>query len=98
MPAYLLARINVTDPKQYAEYTKVTPGVIAQHGGRFLVRGGQTTTLEGPPETARIVVIEFPTHAAAQGFYQSPQYQAAKLLRAGAATGQFLIVDGVPPG
>lgn len=97
MPAYILARINVTDPRQYAAYTAVTPGIIAQFGGRFLVRGGQTATLEGPEEKSRVVVIEFPSMAAAQGFYASTEYQAAKRLRAGAATGQFIVVEGVAP-
>jgi uncharacterized protein (DUF1330 family) len=95
MPAYLIARIHVTDRTRYADYVKATPAVIAQFGGRFIVRGGECVTLEGPEETGRIVVIEFPTHEAANAFYHSDAYQAAKALREGAATGQFLVVEGV---
>jgi hypothetical protein len=29
MPAYVIGRIQVTDPQRYSEYMKVTPGIIA---------------------------------------------------------------------
>lgn len=95
MAAYIIARINVTDWEQYREYTKATPDAIAQFGGKFIVRGGEVTTLEGPEETHRVVLLEFPTFDQAQAFYVSPAYQNAKKLREGAATGQFLLVDGL---
>jgi uncharacterized protein (DUF1330 family) len=41
MAAYIIARINVTDGDRYNEYIKVTPGIIAKYGGRFIVRGGK---------------------------------------------------------
>lgn len=94
MPAYLIARVNVTDPERYKDYTALTPAAIAKHGGRFVVRGGPVTTLEGTPEHDRIVVIEFPTMAQAKTFWASPDYEHAKSKRQGAATGQFILVDG----
>ena len=94
MPAYIIARIRVTDWERYREYTKATPAAIARFGGRFVVRGGETITLEGPQETSRVVVIEFPNLDNAKAFYQSEEYSSAKKLREGAATGQFLAVDG----
>ena len=94
MPAYLIARIHVTDPVRYQDYTKLTPAAIAKYGGRFIVRGGAVTSLEGPPENDRVVVIEFPSLERARTFWSSPEYGEAKAKRAGAATGQFLLVDG----
>ena len=94
MPAYLIARIRVTDPVRYQDYTKLTPAAIAKYGGRFIVRGGAVTVLEGPPENDRVVVIEFPSLERARAFWSSPEYGEAKAKRAGAATGQFLLVDG----
>jgi uncharacterized protein (DUF1330 family) len=94
MPAYLIARVRVTDPEQYKEYTKLTPAAIAKHGGRFVVRGGAVSTLEGPSEQDRVVVIEFPSVERAKAFWDSPEYREAKAKRAGAATGQFILVDG----
>ncbi len=66
MSAYIIARINVTDPDRYPDYTAETPALIAKHGGRFVVRGGEPATLEGPEEDRRIGVIAFPDRAAAE--------------------------------
>ena len=94
MPAYIIALIEVTNPQQYAKYTDLTPAAIAKFGGRFIVRGGNTTTLEGPPETRRVVVLEFPSRKQAQGFFDSPEYQHAKSFRDRAATASFILIDG----
>jgi len=95
MPAYLIARIDVTDWSRYQEYIKRTPEVIARYGGRFIVRGGEVVSLEGPPEKGRVVVIQFPSLEQAKDFYTSPEYTEVKAFRIGAATGQFFVVEGV---
>ena len=87
--------ISFTDWTRYREYTKETPAAIERYGGKFIVRGGQITTLEGEPETRRVVVIEFPNLDQAKAFYHSPEYTRVKALRASAAVGQFLLVEGV---
>ena len=94
MPAYVIARVQVTDWEQYREYMKATPAAIARFGGRFVVRGGEMITLEGPQETGRVVIIEFPSLDKAKAFYHSEEYPRAKKLREGAATGQFLAIEG----
>ena len=95
MAAYLIARVSVTDWNKYDQYMKVTPGIIAKYGGKFIVRGGQTVTLEGPAEKWRIVVVEFPDLEKAKEFYYSQDYTDAKTLREGAALAQFVAVEGV---
>ncbi len=95
MAAYIIVRMHVTDREQYKEYTKVAPGVVAQYGGRIIVRGGATVTLEGPEEKDRIVVLEFPSLDQAKAFYGSEEYTAAVKLREGAASAQFIAVEGV---
>ena len=95
MAGYIIARVNVTDPEKYKDYTAVTPGLIAKYGGRFIVRGGETVTLEGPEETGRVVVIEFDSLEQAKSFYESDDYQAAIGLRVAASTGQLIAVAGV---
>ena len=95
MAAYVLARVHVTNWEKYREYMNVTPMVIEKYGGKFIARGGEVETLEGPQETQRVVLIEFPTLDKAKEFYNSPEYQEARKLRAGAATGQLLAIDGV---
>jgi len=95
MPAYVIARINVTDPEKYEGYKALSPGAIAAYGGKFLARGGEVAVLEGEPEDRRVVIVEFPSVEQAKVFYDSPEYIEARAARAGAAEGQFLLVEGV---
>ena len=95
MAAYIIAQVNVTDWDSYNEYIKVTPDIISKYEGRFIVRGGETVTLEGPEQKWRIVVVEFPDLAKAKEFYHSPEYADAKKIRADAAEAQFIAVSGV---
>ena len=95
MPAYVIVRVEVTDIEKFKEYGAATPAAVAKFGGRYLVRGGEKVTLEGPEVTERLVVVEFPDFQTAQDWYASPEYQAAKALREGAATASFVAVDGL---
>jgi uncharacterized protein (DUF1330 family) len=95
MPAYMIARVSVTDWDKYKQYMKLSPGIIEKFGGKFIVRGGQTVTLEGPTEKWRIVVVEFPDLEKAKEFYYSQDYTAARKIREGAALAQFVAVEGV---
>ena len=95
MPAFLIAEIEVTDPETYARYRAQTPGVIATHGGRFLVRGGAVDAREGEAPAGRVVVIEFADMAAARLFYDSPDYQAILPLRQASSRGRVYLVEGV---
>jgi len=97
MPAYLIARVNVKDPVQYEEYRRLAPIAINKFGGRYLTRGGAMETVEGPEETLRVVIVEYPDMETAKAFYDSPEYQKAKAAREGAADGQFVILDGYTP-
>jgi uncharacterized protein (DUF1330 family) len=94
MVAYIIVDSEILDPAKYEEYKKVTPQAIAKHGGRFLVRGGQSVVLEGDWRPNRVVVIEFPSLEAARNFYTSVEYTAARRARAGAARMNMIAVDG----
>jgi uncharacterized protein (DUF1330 family) len=96
MAAYLYAELEVIDPAAYEEYRRHVPAVIAAHGGRFLVRGGAMTVLEGEVSAARRVILEFPDRATLQAFYDSPEYAPLIALRQRAARGSLIAVDGVP--
>ena len=95
MPAYMIARINVTDPEQYEVYKSLAPIAIKKYGGRYLTRGGAMETLEGPEETLRVVVLEYPDMETAKAFYDSPEYRKARDARKNAADGQFVLLEGL---
>jgi len=92
---YLIARVGIDDLDTYKQYLARSPGVTAEFGGKFLVRGGQSHTAEGEEETRRLVVMEFPSFAAAKECYYSEAYQEIKAIRAPAGEAQFVLVDGV---
>jgi uncharacterized protein (DUF1330 family) len=96
MPAYLVARVDVRDWDRYKKYMRHTPRVIAEHGGRFIARGGKKITFEGPEDTLRLVLIEFPSMEKAKAFYDSPEYKAIKRFRDGAGDAHFVVIDGYP--
>jgi uncharacterized protein (DUF1330 family) len=47
MRAYVIAAETAKDEAMLAAYRKEVPATVAQFGGKFIVRGGQLTTLEG---------------------------------------------------
>lgn len=94
MSAYVIAEVNVTDPKLYDEYRKLVPATVQKYGGRFAVRGGQVESKEGGWNPARIVVLEFPTMEQARKWYQSPEYAPALAMRLKAANAKLILVEG----
>ena len=95
MAAYLIARMEVEDITLLKDYLTATPPIIEQYHGKFMARGGPTITFEGPEETRRIVLIEFPSLSDAEAFYRSHEYAEARKLREGVAVAEFIAVDGI---
>ena len=91
---YLVGHITITNADQYAIYSTQVPQTIAAFGGKYLIRGGVSTTLEGHPSGNRSVVIEFPSRAAAESWYHSDEYQTIIRHRTDNSTGVLQIVDG----
>ena len=95
MPAYIYANVEITDPTTYEAYRKEVPGVIAAHGGRYLVRGGAVEVLEGPGVPQRQVILEFPDMAHLKAFYSSADYQRLVALRQTASSGTLFAIEGI---
>ena len=96
MTAFMIARVNVTEPDQFKQYAERAGAATAKFGGKYLARGGDLLGLENhEDEGKRVVIIQFPTMEDAQAWYNSPEYQDAKKYRENAAFGRFMIVDGV---
>jgi uncharacterized protein (DUF1330 family) len=91
---YWIGRVDVHDPEAYKKYITANAMPFKKYGGRFLVRGGKTQCMGGEMR-ARNVVIEFDSLETALACWNSPEYQAAALLRAPPiADGDFLICEG----
>jgi uncharacterized protein (DUF1330 family) len=94
MAAYLLVDCKVTNPTQYEQYKKLAQAAVAQYGGRYIARGGETVVLEGSWQPHRVVVLEFSDMQKARAFYESPEYRTARAARAGAANMNIVAVAG----
>jgi uncharacterized protein (DUF1330 family) len=96
MPAYVIASMSEAHNQEaLAEYRRRNTDVVAAHGGRFIVRGGAHETLEGGWQPVRLVVIEFPTAAAARDWYESEDYAPLRELRQSASDTDIVLVEGV---
>jgi len=95
MPAYVIVETDITDPEQYEQYKRASPGAVVAGGGRFVVRGGELAVLEGDWQPPRLVVLEFEDLTAAKRWYESEVYQQAKKLREGAARLRMVAVQGL---
>jgi uncharacterized protein (DUF1330 family) len=95
MPAYIIVQISVRDAKEYEEYKLMTPASLENYGGKFIVRGGQTETLEGSWQPGRLVVLQFPTAQKARDWWNSEEYAPAKKLRQRVASTEMILVQGV---
>jgi uncharacterized protein (DUF1330 family) len=81
MPALLIADIDVRDPEAYTRYRSANPAIVGRFGGKYLAVGGEVRVLEGDWTPRRTVIIEFPSMAALQSFYDSPEYAAIRGIR-----------------
>ena len=95
MPAYIIVEVHIHNEVEYEDYKKLTPASLLPFRGRFIVRGGETETLEGTWQPKRIVVLEFPTKEAAKDWWASNEYAPAKALRQRTATTNMIMVQGV---
>lgn len=95
MAAYVAVEIIVKDAETYERYKQLAPPSIATYGGRYLVRGGKTETLEGSWLPSRFVILEFPNAQQARAWWKSPEYASAKALRQKCASTEMILVEGV---
>jgi uncharacterized protein (DUF1330 family) len=93
--AYLIVDNEITDPKAYDEYRRQVMPLVERFGGRFRVRGGAISPLEGDWKPRRLVIIEFPSMDALQAWYRSPEYAPMLSLRQTASRGSVVAVEGV---
>ncbi len=98
LPAYAIIASKVSDPEAFKAYMASTPSTVAAHGGEYVIRGGAQQVVEGDWNPARIVVLKFPSMAAAQAWYHGEGYTASRALRAG-ATEYFnvVLIEGYLP-
>jgi uncharacterized protein (DUF1330 family) len=97
MSAYVISEVEVRDAAGFEAYRTIAAKAIAQYGGRYLVRGGAASVVEGGPAPKNIIVVEFPTMERLREWYASVEYAEALKVRQTALDRRLIFVEGVPP-
>lgn len=95
MPAYLIANIEVTDTIGFETYRQRVPAVVAQYGGRYVIRGNPPTQMEGKPFFTRLTVLEFASMEALQRFYHSAEYAPLLAIRTASTKSDLVFMPGM---
>ena len=95
MTAFLISDVTVRDADVFQTYRTRAAASIVQHGGRYLVRGGEIERLEGTWTPRTIIIVEFPSIEQARAWYGSPEYASALEVRDEALSRNLVLVNGV---
>jgi uncharacterized protein (DUF1330 family) len=95
MSAYVIVEIDVTDSVGYEEYKKQAGATVAQHGGKYIVRGGKTEVLEGDWKPKRIVILQFDSTERAKEWLNCEEYREPRKMRHRTAKTNMILVEGL---
>ena len=98
MTAYVISEVEARDAEAMELYRTLAARSIAQHGGRYLVRGGAVELVEGGPPPKTLVIVEFASMARAREWYASADYAEALKVRQAALERRLVFVEGVAAG
>ncbi len=95
MTAYMIVTAKIADRDAFiAGYGQAAGALVAQFGGKYVLRGPGGELLEGDfGDGASVVISEWPDKASARAFWNSPEYAAAKKLREGIAKVQVILIE-----
>ena len=95
MAVFALIELEITNRDGMGPYLKGVSDTIANHGGKYLVRGGNTEVAEGGiGEYPVKVVLEFPSMHSAKSWYNSSEYQEILPHRTANSKGNFVWAEG----
>jgi uncharacterized protein (DUF1330 family) len=93
MAGYFVANYTITNQAGYQEYIAAVGPTLQAHGAENIVIDRDCELVEGSAGQVT-VVLRFATKAAAEAWYQSPEYQAIRHLRTDNTEGIALIAEG----
>ncbi len=95
MHAYMIVIAKITDREAFLSgYGTAAAALVEKFGGKYVLRAPGAELLEGSfGDGASVVISQWPDKAAIHAFWSSPDYLAAKALRADLAECQILILE-----
>jgi len=96
-PAYVVGEIEVRNATLYDQaYVPAAMKAIADGGGKYIVRGGESAALYGQPPKGRIAIMVFENMEKAKAAFDSAAYRAAKKVGDKYADFRIYAVEGLP--
>jgi uncharacterized protein (DUF1330 family) len=95
MAGYVLIDLEIRDPQGFQEYLKLAAPTVKQYGGKVVVGGAASQTLEGDWHPHLLSIGEFESIEQALRWYNSEEYAPAKELRRKVTNSKAIIVQGV---
>ena len=94
MAVYLIANVEVTDDAWIPEYAGNVHDIVHRHGGKYLSRSGNITTIEGEASAASLIaILEFPSLEAVEAFAGDPDYAPYGQARRAGSVSTFVVID-----
>ena len=94
MSGFAIFNIEIKKPEEYKEYVDKVKPIAKKYGGEYIVRGGETTIIEGNWTYPKTVVIKFPSYEKALEWYNSEEYQPVRQIRLDNAVANGIIIKG----
>lgn len=95
-PGYYIAEFVPTDMERLKPYSQQVESTFTPYGGRYAVRGGPLSSLEGETPQGRFIMIAFDDVTQAHAWYRSDAYQALIPIRQASGETNTYIVEGLP--
>jgi uncharacterized protein (DUF1330 family) len=95
MSAYVIFDVEIRDAARYQAFMQGVKPALDAAGARYLARGGAHKVYEGDWAPRRIVLLEFPSVAAWEAFYDGEVYQGLKAIRDGCSSARLVSVQGL---
>ncbi len=95
MAVFVIADVKVTDDRWVPDYAANVHDIVHKHGGKYLSRTANITTVEGEPlNTTLVALLQFPSMDAVQAFASDPEYAPyAKARQAGSVSRLHVLDD-----
>ena len=94
MTVYVIADVKVTDDSWVPDYAANVHNIVHKHGGKYLARSGNVTTVEGEGlDTTLVALIQFPSMEAVQAFAGDPDYAPYAEARQNGSVSRLHVID-----
>lgn len=96
MAVYFIVEIKeVYDKEKYMQYVAKVPPIVEKFGGKYLIRGGNTSSIVGDWNSLRLIIIEFESMDKFRLWWNSAEYREVAPLREQSAKTSAIVTDGV---